>query len=269
MQLPLNYFTTSKSNQIAYSIEGNGPWLTLSHSLASNMSMWDPQMPLLSQYFTVLRFDTRGHGKSSAPADPYTLSELSQDTYDLLQHLAIKKTHWLGLSMGGMIGQILALQYPLLFESLVLADTTSKRPDNAKQMWGDRIAQAKAGGMAAMVDSTLKRWFDDDFRIANPSIIQTIAHGIVSTSVNGFAGCCAAISDINTFDRLQEITCPTLIMVGERDHGTPPQMAKAMKEKMLEADFHEIPNAGHISNVEQPVIFNQHLMNFYKKHQFL
>ena len=171
--------------------------------------------------------------------------------------------------MGGMIGQTLILKHPQLFASLVLADTTSKRPDNARQMWGERIAQAKSGGMLAMVDNTLKRWFDDDFRKNNPAIIQEIAEGIATTSVNGFCGCCEAISHINTFDRLNEITCPTLIMVGERDHGTPPHMARSMKEKMPNAQFHEIPNAGHISNIEQPEIFNQYLMDFYRLNHFL
>lgn len=226
-------------------------------------------MPLLTKHFKVLRFDTRGHGQSSAPIDPYTLDELALDAYELLQSLAIERTHWLGLSMGGMIGQTLVLKYPQLFHSLVLADTTSKRPDNAIQMWGERIAKAKAQGMLAIVDSTLARWFEEDYRKANPIIIQAISEGITGTSVNGFAGCCEAISHINTFDRLHEITCPTLIMVGENDHGTPPHMAQAMKEKMPDASFFEIPNAGHISNVEQSAIFNQHLMNFYQRYNFL
>lgn len=265
----MNQFITSNGNQIAYTIDGDGPWLTLSHSLASNMSMWNPQMHILTKHFKVLRFDTRGHGKSSGPIDPYTLDDLAQDSYDLFQTLGVDRTHWLGLSMGGMIGQTLILKYPHLFTSLVLADTTSKRPDNARQMWGERILQAKTEGMTAMVDSTLQRWFADDFRKNNPAIIQEIAYGIGSTSVNGFCGCCEAISHINTFDRLTEITCPTLIMVGEHDHGTPPHMAKSMKEKMPNAHFHEIPNAGHISNVEQPEIFNQYLMAFYKSHNFI
>ncbi len=123
--------------------------------------------------------------------------------------------------------------------------------------------------MTAMVDSTLQRWFADDFRKSNPAIIQEIAQGIASTSVNEFCGCCEAISHINTFDRLAEITCPTLIMVGEHDHGTPPHMARSMKEKMPNAHFHEIPNAGHISNIEQPEIFNQCLMDFYKSQNFM
>lgn len=260
---------TRHGNQIAFTIEGDGPWLTLSHSLASNMGMWKPQLPLLTKQFKVLRFDTRGHGQSSAPPYPYTLNDLAQDAYDLFQELKIERTHWLGLSMGGMIGQTLILNHPNLFTSLVLADTTSKRPENAQQMWGERIAQAKAGGMPSMVDSTLTRWFSDDFCKANPTIIQEISEGIANTSLNGFCGCCEAISQIDTLNRLSEIVCPTLILVGERDHGTPPQMSRAMKEKMINAQLHEIPNAGHISNVEQPEIFNRHLLNFYRQNNFL
>ena len=231
--------------------------------------MWKFQLPILTKHFKVLRFDTRGHGLSSAPADPYALEDLAQDVYDLFQALEIDQTHWLGLSMGGMIGQTLILKYPHLFASLVLADTTSKRPPNATQMWGERIAQAKKVGMAGMVDSTLKRWFGDQLRNNNPIVIEEIAKGIASTSLNGFCGCCEAISHIDTLDRLGEIKCPVLILVGEHDHGTPPQMSRSMKEKMLNAQYFEIPNAGHISNIEQPDIFNRHLLDFYKLHNFL
>jgi len=260
---------SNQGNEIAYAIEGEGPWLTLSHSLASNMSAWEPQLSLLRSHFKVLRFDTRGHGLSSAPETPYSLEDLAQDVYDLFEYLDIEKTHWIGLSMGGMIGQTLILKYPNLFNSLVLADTTSKRPDNAKQMWGERIVKAKAEGMPAMVESTLTRWFSDEFRQTHPAIVQQIAEGIATTSISGFAGCCEAISQINTFDRLSEITCPTLILVGEHDHGTPPEMARAMKAQMPRALFSEIPNAGHISNVEQPELFNQYLADFYTRTDFL
>lgn len=262
-------FTTSSGVEIAYRVEGSGPWLTLSHSLASNMSAWDFQMPVLTKHFKVLRFDTRGHGKSSAPIDPYALDDLAGDASELLQHLNIQKTHWLGLSMGGMIGQTLVLGRPNIFSSLVLADTTSRRPENAIQMWGERITKAKSQGMGAMVESTLTRWFSDEFRKNSPEVIKGIVSGIETTSINGFAGCCAAISHINTFDRLKEIACPTLIMVGEQDHGTPPSMAIAMKEQMPSAEFHIIPNAGHISNVEQPAIFNQYLLSFYSQYNFI
>ena len=131
---------------INYEIEGSGPWLTMSHSLACNLHMWDPQMAVLTKKFKVLRFDTRGHGQSSAPAGEYTLDQLADDVKGLLDALKIKQTHWAGLSMGGMIGQAFALKYPGVFQSMVLADTTSRRPPDAAKMWGDRIQTAHEQG---------------------------------------------------------------------------------------------------------------------------
>ena len=118
----------------------------MSHSLACNLHMWDPQMAALTGKFKVLRFDTRGHGQSSAPAGEYTLEQLADDVKGLLDALKIKQTHWVGLSMGGMIGQAFALKYPGVFQSMVLADTTSRRPPNAGQMWSERIAIAREKG---------------------------------------------------------------------------------------------------------------------------
>jgi pimeloyl-ACP methyl ester carboxylesterase len=128
---PEDHEGQSQRIDINYEIEGNGPWLTMSHSLACNLNMWDPQMPALTKKFRVLRYDTRGHGQSSAPAGEYTLEQLADDVKGLLDALKIKQTHWAGLSMGGMIGQTFALKYPGLFQSMVLADTTSRRPPDA------------------------------------------------------------------------------------------------------------------------------------------
>ena len=116
--------------EINYEIMGDGPWITLSHSLACNLHMWDDQMEVLTKHYKVLRFDTRGHGQTSAPAGDYTLEQMADDVRGLFDALDITRTHWVGLSMGGMIGQTFALKYPGVFQSLVLADTTSRRPLN-------------------------------------------------------------------------------------------------------------------------------------------
>jgi len=131
------------------------PWVVLSHSLACDLSMWDNEVKLLSQHYRVMRYDTRGHGKTSATAGAYSMDLLTDDAKALLDALGIAHCHWVGLSMGGMIGQTYALKYPGVFTSLVLADTTSRRPPNAAQMWGERIEIAKAKGMAGVLDSTL------------------------------------------------------------------------------------------------------------------
>jgi 3-oxoadipate enol-lactonase len=251
--------------EVFYTIEGEGPWLTMSHSLACNTTAWDDQAALLSKNFKVLRYDTRGHGQTSATPGPYTLEQLADDAYGLLTALGITQTHWMGISMGGMIGQTMALKYPTLFTSLMLIDTTSRRPDNAQAMWGARITMAKEHGMASLLESTLERWFTEPFRKTHPKAIQSISDGILSTSVNGFCGCCSAIAQINTLDRLKEIQCPTIVMVGEHDHGTPPAMAKQIHENLSNSEFVLIENAAHIANIEQPEVFNQAIQKFLQK----
>ena len=141
--------------ELHYTVEGEGPWMTLSHSLACDSSMWDPQMALLTKRFKVLRFDTRGHGQSDAPDADYTLDQMADDVHGLLTGLGITKTHWMGLSMGGMIGQAYALKHPGMFASMVLADTTSRRPPNAAAMWGERMQIARTKGMEGLVEPTL------------------------------------------------------------------------------------------------------------------
>jgi len=180
--------------QLNYEVEGSGPWLTMSHSLACDLHMWDPQMPVLTKKFRVLRFDTRGHGQSDAPEGDYTLEQLADDVKGLLDGLGVKQTHWAGLSMGGMIGQAYALKYPGTFQSLLLADTTSRRPPDAAKMWGERVQTARSKGMDALVEGTLARWFTEGYRNARQDVMQRIGDGIRKTPVAGFAGCCHAIS---------------------------------------------------------------------------
>lgn len=249
---------------IYYEIAGNGPWLTLSHSLACNLHMWDPQMALLTPHFKVLRFDTRGHGKSVVSNAPYTMDQLAQDVIELFQELGVEQTHWMGLSMGGMIGQTIALAHPQLLLSMVLADTTSRRPDNAITMWQERIDIVRAQGMAGLVTSTLARWFTAAYVEKNSAPMQAVTAQIETTPVEGFAGCAQAIATINTFDRLPEITCPTLILVGNEDHGTPPAMAQKIHEQIRGSQYFVIAQASHISNVEQAEQFNQHISQFFK-----
>ncbi len=243
-------------------IEGAGPWVTMSHSLACNLSMWDPQMKALTQHYKVLRFDTRGHGASSAPEGPYTLEQMADDVHGLFAALGIKRTHWVGLSMGGMIGETYALKYPGVFQSMVLADTTSRRPPNAAQMWGDRVRIAREQGMGPLVEGTLGRWFTEPYRKAHPEVMARIGADIRNTPVPGFTGCCEAIAKIDVLDRLKEIDCPALVIVGDQDHGTPPEMAKQIQANLRGSELLIIESAAHVSNVEQPEIFTKAMMDF-------
>ena len=248
---------------IHYRIDGGeGPWLTLSHSLGCDLSMWEEQMSLLTPRFRVLRFDTRGHGASSAPPAPYTLAEMADDLHALFGALGIRQTHFVGLSMGGMIGQTYAIAHPGVFQSMVLADTTARRPPQDISVWDQRIRLAETQGMAALVESTLARWFTEPYRRAHPEAMARFGEGIRRTPVAGFCGCCAAIARVDVLDRLKEIDCPALVMVGEHDHGTPPEMSRQIHAQLRGSELVMIPDAAHISNVEQTERFNAALLAF-------
>ena len=254
--------TTVNGLKINYEIAGDGPWLTLSHSLACDLHMWDEQMDALTKKYKVLRYDTRGHGKSEAPAGAYTLDGLADDAHGLLAALGVQRTHWAGLSMGGMIGQTFALKYPGIFQSMTLADTTSRYPAEAVAAWADRIKTAETKGMEAVVEGTLARWFTEPYRKTNPPGVARVAATIRATPVAGFAGCCHALPKINLTHRLKEIACPTLVIVGEQDPGTPVAMAREIHEATPGSRLVIIPSAAHISNIEQPQKFTAAMLEF-------
>ena len=247
---------------IHYTIEGDGPWLTMSHSLACNLHMWDEEAKRLSKRYKVLRYDTRGHGQSGAPSGAYTLELLADDLHALLQALGVQATHFVGLSMGGMIGQTYALKYPGMFKSLVLCDTTSRYPAEAAGVWTERIKTVQAQGMEPMVVPTLERWFTASYRKERADVVANVAAMIRSTPVPGFVGCCHAIPKINLTARLSEIRCPTAIIVGKDDAGTPVSMAEEIHRAIHGSKLVVIPSAAHLANLEQPDAFNQALRDF-------
>jgi 3-oxoadipate enol-lactonase len=258
-------FTRIGDIDVHYTVQGSGdnkPWVTFAHSLGCDVSMWDEQAALLAKDYQVLSYDARGHGKTTATPGPYTLAQLGDDAFGLLSALGISRTHWIGISMGGMIGQTVALKHPGLFASMMLVDTTSRRPPNAEAMWGDRIKIAQSQGMQGLLQSTLSRWFTAPFIEKNPEIAGKIGQGILATSVDGFCGCCAAIAKVDTLDRLHEIDCPTVVMVGDQDHGTPPEMARQIHANLPNSEFVLIKDAAHISNIEQPKFFNKTMLEF-------
>ncbi len=258
---------TLKANgiEINYVIEGEGPVVTMSHSLACNLSMWDEQARVLRERHRVLRFDTRGHGQTSAPPGPYSLAQLADDLLGLLRGLGIERTHFVGLSMGGMIGQVFALAHPTMVESLVLCDTTSRYPAAAAATWEERIRTVGAQGMAPMVEPTLGRWFTAPFRVERPDLMGRVGTMIRQTPPDGYIGCCHALPKIDVTDRLRELHCPTLVIVGEEDPGTPVQMAREIQAALPAAELAILRSASHLSNLEQPHEFNRVLLRFLDK----
>jgi 3-oxoadipate enol-lactonase len=249
---------------INYEISGSGPWVTLSHSLAADIYMWAPQLASLNQHFTVLRYDIRGHGQTQATKGPYTLEQLADDAYQLLKHLGVARTHWVGLSLGGMIGQVLAIHHPHLIDHAVIADSTGKAAPNAEVVWGERITIARTQGMTALVQPTLSRWFTQPFFESHNELMAQIGQTIEHTQVDGFAGCCAAISKINTHEDLKKLNIPALIMVGDQDTGTPPAVAEKIHEHWPNSKYVLLKDAAHLSNIEQADAFNDAVINFIK-----
>ena len=252
---------------VHYTLEGpaSGPVITMSNSLASNLSMWEPQMPVLTSHYRVLRYDTRGHGGTEATAGPYSLDELSEDVRALLRALGITRTHFIGLSMGGMIGQIIAIKYPQMLQSLVLCDTMSRVPTEAKPMWDDRIHTAETGGMEPLVEPTLARWFTEPFRQKGSPVLDQVRTMIRTTPPRGYMGCCHAIAALNLTDHLKAITLPTLIIVGEDDPATPVAASHVIHEQVRGSELVILKSAAHLSNLEQPEAFNQALTAFLPK----
>lgn len=253
--------------QINYELSGGkeAPVVVLSHSLASSMVMWQPQLELLESHFRVLRYDMRGHGKSEATDGAYTLDQLAADVISLLDTLNIDFVHFVGLSIGGMIGQCLALDYADRLQSLTLCDTAPVIPEEAKPLFEERLNKARDKGLKALVEETLGRWFTLPFLKRNPAEVEMIRSQILATPLAGFIGCSKAILGLNYLERLAEIKLPTLIIVGEDDLGTPMAASAAMHERIQNSKMVVLPAAAHLSNIEQAEAFNAALLGFLKK----
>jgi 3-oxoadipate enol-lactonase len=255
---------TANGISVRYVLEGpaGAPVVTLSHSLATDLSMWDPQMAALSSRWRVLLYDTRGHGGTDAPAAAYTLEQLADDALALLRALGIERTHWLGLSMGGMIGQTLALKAPGALLSLGLADTSSRVPGEARATWDERIRTAETQGMEPLVEATINRWFTKPFQERRPDIVDRVRAMIRSTPPAGYAGCCHAIKVLDLTDRIEAIRLPTIVLVGEEDQGTPVAAARTIHERIKGSELTIIPSAAHLANMEQPEVFTKAVTSF-------
>jgi 3-oxoadipate enol-lactonase len=248
--------------EINYEVSGKegAPWLVLSHSLACTVRMWDPQVEAFQSKFRILNYDMRGHGATSAPQGPYTLDMLADDILGLVSFLKIKTAYYCGLSIGGMIGQTIAIRGGGPFTKMVLADTTHTQPPEALKQWEDRIGIAKSKGMAGLVDGTMERWFTEPYRRKNSPEFQKVRNLVLQTPVAGFVGCGQAIMKLNTTARLKDIKLPVLAITGEQDGAAPG--TKHIGENVPGAKYVGIPQAAHIANVEQPEAFNRALREF-------
>ena len=247
---------------IHYVLEGSGPVVTLSHSLTCHLAMWRDLAGALAGRYTVLRYDVRGHGESSAPAGNYGFDDLVADVLGLFDALDIARSHWVGVSMGGMIGQHLALTAPDRVERLVIANSSSRIPPEAGPLWDERIRMARAGGCAALVEGTLARWFTEPFRAARPDVMARVGAQIAATPVAGFTGCAAAIRALDITARLPEVRARTRVIAGSADPGTPPAMSETIAGAIPGAELRVIAGASHLACLEQPEAFHRLVAEF-------
>ena len=251
---------------INYELDGPeaGLIVMLSNSLASNLTMWDDQMkPLMEAGYGVLRYDSRGHGQSAVPDGPYTIQMLASDALGLLDALALKKVHFCGLSMGGMVGQVLAARHGDRLLSLALCDTSSHKPP--REIWEERIETVSRDGMQAVVDMAIDRWFTKAGQKRLPEAVARARRMMLDTPPGGYCRCGAAIRDMDLDRQLGAIKTPTLVMVGEQDPSTPVADAAFIHQHIASSSLKIIPGAAHLSNVEQADMFNELLLAFIMK----
>ena len=243
--------------RLAVQLDGppDAPVLVLSSSLGTGAGMWEPNVAALARRFRVLRLDTRGHGASDAPDGEYTLARLGADVLDVLDAQRVERAHFCGVSLGGMIGQWLGAHAPGRVERLVLASTASfMGPPSG---WDERIATVRRDGMGALVDALLGRWLTPAFRAAPPEEEARLRAMVLATNPVGYAGCCAAIRDMDLRADVARITAPTLLITGTADPATPPAAADAIAGAMRVRPRIVALEAAHLASVEQPRAFER------------
>jgi 3-oxoadipate enol-lactonase len=231
----------------------DAPVLVLGSSLGTTGAMWDAQVPAFSQRFRMLRYDTRGHGGSPAPPGPYTMDELGADVLALLDRLGIERASFCGLSIGGMMGMWVASEAPERIERLVLCCTVPHFPP--PELWDERIAAVRAEGIDPMVEPAIERWLPPDVRRSRPDLAEHLRSMIAATPPEGYAGCCAAIRDMDLRPRLAGVEAPTLVVAGSDDPSTPKEKVRPIADAVPGARYVEIAGAAHIANVAQPEAF--------------
>lgn len=250
--------------ELNYQLDGpqGAPVLVLSNSLGTDLGMWDTQIPAFTQHFQVLRYDTRGHGKSSVTPGPYSIEQLGQDVLALIDALGLSTVSFCGLSMGGLIGQWLGIHAADRLKRLVICNTAAKIAND--EVWNTRIETVLRDREAAMVglrDASVARWFTPGFAEQAPAQVQRITEMLAATSPEGYAANCAAVRDADFRDQVAGIKVPLLVISGSEDAVTPPAGGEYIQGKVPGAE-HQVFHAAHLSNVEVGEPFSQRVLNF-------
>jgi 3-oxoadipate enol-lactonase len=254
-------FAELKDVRIHYELVGpaNAPVVMFSNSLGATLAMWDVQVPEVTKTFRVLRYDKRGHGQSSVPPGPYTIEQLGRDAVGLFDFLKLGTVHFCGLSIGGQTGMWLGLNAPKRLKKLVLCNTGAKI--GTQEAWNARIEAVRNGGLKAISNAVIERWFTAGFRAKEPATISKIRQALEGHDPEGYAGCCAAVRDFDCREKLSAIQTPTLVISGAHDAATPPSDGRFVAEKIPGARYVEL-NAAHLSNIEDRDRFTAEIGKF-------
>ncbi len=252
---------------LAYRLDGDGaptrPWLVFAHALGHDHSMWDAQVEAFGRACNILRYDLRGHGRSQAPAGEYTLEQLAEDLRELLDRLAIRRCHFVGLSLGAMVGLQAAVRWPLRFASLTLAGAACRFSPQMQPLWASRVAAVRTPlGMNAIIDAKISGWFTAAFFATRAADVARAVQVLRRTPVAGYVGAIAAMSRADLTARLSAVSCPVLLLVGGDDRVTPPDYAEQIAMQIPQARTLRISGASHLSNIEQADDFNAAIRGF-------
>lgn len=255
-------FATVHSNRVFYRLEGKtgAPVLVFSHSIGTDHGMWAQQAEDLLPYFQVLRYDIRGHGASDVPVGEYSIEELGQDVIGLTDAMGIRQFAFCGISLGGAVGQWLALNVPERMTRLILANTSPQF--GPRSNWDSRRKDVLQGGMPAIADISMERFFSTKTLAADDPHANAVKSVLLGSDPAGYAGCCSALRDIDFRDRLKEIRLPTLVIAGDRDLSTPWQGHGEILAREIPGAESVHLNAAHLSNLERPRSFTTALLEF-------
>ena len=226
------------------------PVLVFANSLGTDHRVWSPMLPYLRRTYPTVRYDKRGHGLSQAMPEPYALADHVADLAGLLDVLDVPPAVVCGVSVGGAIAMGLAAARPEKVRALVLCDTTYRFGD--PQPWNDRIEAIRSGGIAAVRDGVMERWFSPDFRRDNADAVAGWATMLERTTIDGYLGTCAALRDADLGEEAAALAVPTLCLGGDQDSATPPDVVRDLAARIPGAHFLVIEDAGHLPSVEQP-----------------
>lgn len=242
----------------------SAPAVVLLHSLATHSELWAFQVPAWSAHFRVISVDLPGHGRSAVPAGNVSLAGMAREVVAVLDHLQIARAALVGLSLGGMVAQAVALGHAHRVTAMVIAHAGARTDASVREIWEQRIQQFEAGGLAGLSHPTLERWFPRAFSESSPITMAWMARLIEETDPRGYVGAIRAIQDLDHLDRLPSVAVPTLVIAGEADAAVPSTVASMVAHRIPNARLRLLEGTGHIGNVQQPILFTELVGQFLK-----